>query len=191
MYFKSFGEKLSFFLLYRFFICPGDILGSLRVRISHPLGKSAPGKLYFILKFYFDLKHPKITTPEGGEAVSTLVLKSMCPVTSQNALLFPELPFYFPELPFHFSELPFYFSKVPLCFPEVPFCFSKMPYCFLELRFSFPEVPSIYLLYVSFSNNSFFQLIVPYPRPAQSCSKRQYLPCSCFVSSSNYLLTNV
>ena len=94
----------------------------------------------------------------------------MCPFTSQNALLFPELPFYFVELPFHFLELPFYFSEVPFCFPGLPFSFPKVPLCyqemplcvskmlyyFLELFFSFPEKPSFYLLYVAFSKNSFF-----------------------------------
>ena len=41
MHFNWFGEKLSFFLIYSFFISPGDILGSLRVRLW-PMGKRCP-----------------------------------------------------------------------------------------------------------------------------------------------------
>ena len=42
----------------------GDILGNLRVRISDPWEKVA---LENFLKFYFGLKHPKMTTQrEGG-----------------------------------------------------------------------------------------------------------------------------
>ena len=78
------------------------------------------------MKFYFGLKHPKITTSEWGgevgEVVNALVLASVYP---------------FPELPFCFLELPF-------CSPEVPFYFLKMLYRFPELPFSFPEKPFYY-----------------------------------------------
>ena len=45
-----------------------------------------------ILIFYFDLKHPKMTTAEGegSEVAIALVLKPMYLFTSQNALLFLE-----------------------------------------------------------------------------------------------------
>ena len=68
-----------------------------------------------LFQFYFSLKHPKITFPEGGdEAASALVLKSMCHFN------FPEVSFCFLELPFCFSEVPFYFSKIPYCYPKLP-----------------------------------------------------------------------
>ena len=101
---------------------------------------------------------------EWDEAASALVFNSMCPFTSKNALLFPELSFYFPELPFYLPELPFYlqvmlfcFLELPFPFPEKLFSFSKMPYCFPELFFSLPELLLFYyFLSVSFSKNAFF-----------------------------------
>ena len=64
--------------------------------------------------------------------------------------------------------------------------FSNMSHCFPELLFSFSEVPSFYLVFVSFSRLLFFQLIVP-SHSAQSCLERYHLSCCCFVSSWNSL----
>ena len=41
----------------------GDILGSLRVKISDPLEKSIPRKTF---EFFFGLKYTKMITPDGG-----------------------------------------------------------------------------------------------------------------------------
>ena len=50
-------------------------------------GKNVPLKK--ILKYYFGLKHPKMTTPDGeGNVVSALFPKI------KKTLLFPELPFF-------------------------------------------------------------------------------------------------
>ena len=83
------------------------------VRISDPWGKSAPRK---IVKFYFCLKHPRMTTADvQGEVVSALVLNSMwllpknekCPFIPIIAI-FPELHFYFLEVPLSFPQVSFY-----------------------------------------------------------------------------------
>ena len=42
---------------------PGDILGNLRVRTSDPWERVLPEKFF---KFYFGLKHPKMTSREEG-----------------------------------------------------------------------------------------------------------------------------
>ena len=76
---------------------------------------------------------------------------------------------YFPDVPFCFLKLAFCFPEVPFCFLDVPFPFSEIHYCFPAFGFSFPEVPSFYLLCMSFSKNDFFQLIVLYPCPAHNC----------------------
>ena len=89
---------------------------------------------------------------EGSEVASALILKSMCPFTSQKVcavFFFPELPFYVPEVSFCFLELAFCFLQVPF-FPEVPFYFSKMAYCFPKLPFSFPKVPFLFTVHVFF-----------------------------------------
>ena len=98
-----------------------DILGNLRVKISDPWRKNAPRNIFEILFWLETSKNDH--SRRGG---STLVLRSMCPSTSKNALLFLELPFYFPEVPFGLLEMSFRFPEVPVCFPEVPFCFPEM-----------------------------------------------------------------
>ena len=117
------------------------ILGNLRVRMSMPLEK--------FFQFYFSLKHPKITFPEGGdEAASALVLKSMCPFN------FPEVSFCFLELPFCFSEVPFYFSKMPYCYPKLP----RSNVFFIYCTRLFPRM--------------IFFLLTVTSCPAQSCLQR-------------------
>ena len=104
------------------------------------MGKKCPQK---IVKFYFCLKHPKMTTADvEDEVVSALVLNSMC-LSPKNQkchfiariAIFPELPFYFPEVLF--------------CLPEVPFYLI----CVFQMVFS--------------------KVIVLSTCPAQSCSERQ------------------
>ena len=97
---------------------------------------------------------------------------------------------YFPDVPFCFLKLAFCFLEVPFCFLDVPFPFSEIHYCFPAFGFSFPEMPSFYLLCMSFSKNAFFLLIVLYPCPAHNCWEI-CLPCSCFISSWSSLLTNL
>ena len=81
------------------------------------MGKKCPQK---IVKFYFCLKHPKMTTADvEDEVVSALVLNSMC-LSPKNRkcpfipriAIFPELPFYFPEVLFCFPEVSFYLMCV-------------------------------------------------------------------------------
>ena len=55
------------------------------------------------------------------------------------------------------SQCTLLLSKNALLFPEFQFHFSEVPFCFLELFFSIPEMPSFYLLCLSFSKNVFFQ----------------------------------
>ena len=119
----------------------------------------------------------------GGEVASALALKSTCILLlPKNALLFLELLFNFPELPFCFLKSFCCFPEVPFCFQEVSFYFSKVPYYFPELPLRFPEVPSFYLLCMYFSKNPFSSADCSL---SFSCSEllRQYLLCSCFVSS--------
>ena len=80
------------------------------------------------------------------------------------------------QVPWSSRQCGLLFFKNEVLFPVLPFCF--------------PEVPSFYLLCTSLSKNVFFQLIVPSPRPAPSYTER-YLPCSSFVSTLNYLMTNL
>ena len=81
------------------------------------MGKKCPQK---IVKFYFCLKHPKMTTADvEDEVVSALVLTSMC-LSPKNQkcpfipriAIFPEFPFYFPEVLFCFPEVSFYLMCV-------------------------------------------------------------------------------
>ena len=83
------------------------------------------------------------------EVASVLVLKSMCPFTSEKCR-------FIPRIVLSFSRIVFLFSGIALCSPEVPFYFSKNPYCFPELLLSFPEVLSFYLLCTPFSKYNFF-----------------------------------
>ena len=98
-------------------------------------GKKVP--LEKILKFYFGLKHPKMTTLEGGSEVgSALVLKSICPSTSQKSLFIPRIALLF-------SRNALLFSGIALLFSRSPFFSSKIPYCFPELPFSMLRVTNI------------------------------------------------
>ena len=90
---------------------------------------------------------------------------------------------YFPDVPFCFLKLVFCFPEVPFCFLDVPFPFSEIHYCFSAFGFSFPEVPSFYLLCMSFSKNDFFQLIC-----ALSLSGSQLLRDIMFVLLLFYFL---
>ena len=76
---------------------------------------------------------------------------------------------------------------MPFCFLEVPFYFWKMPSCF-------PELPSrsafFNFLCASFFKNAFFPAHCTFSSSCQNCSER-YLPCSCYISSWNSLLTNL
>ena len=148
----------------------GDILGNLMV----PLEK--------FLKFYFGMKHRKNDhSREWSEVTSALVLKSMCPFTSQKCSLFPKLPFYFPKSPFCFPKVRFCFLELLFCFPEVSLYFSKMAHCF-------PELPLVFQKYLPnyFPRMLFFQLTT---FSSYSELLREYLPCT-FVPSWNSLLTN-
>ena len=86
------------------------------------------------------------------EIVSALVLKSMCPFTSQKC------PFIFQNCPFVFKRYLFNSQKCSIVFQNCPLVFQK------------------YLLFVYcaclFARMPFFQLIVSSFCPAQSCSDR-------------------
>ena len=115
-----------------------------------------------------------------------------------------DVSFYFPKMPspriafIFFQKRPyvswnclFVFHKCPFVFQKCLCVSQKMFYSFPESLFSIPEKSSLYLLWVLFFKNGFFQLIVPSPCPTQSCSDRWYLLCCCFVSPWNSLLTNL
>ena len=87
----------------------------------------------------------------------------------KNILLFQELLFYYPEFSFYLRFL-IAFQSISLVFEKnLLFIYCK---CF-------------------FSKNAFFQPFVSSPCPAQSFWERWYLPCCCFVSSWNSLLTKL
>ena len=142
------------------------------------------------MKFYFDLKYPKMATLEGGcEVASVLVLRSMCPFTFQKCPSVPRIALLFSRSTLFFPEFPFCFLEVFFCFSEVPFYFWKIPYCFGELSFSFLEVPSISLLCKSFSKNTFFAADCTFSSCSELVVREIIFTFSCFVFSWNSLLT--
>ena len=94
----------------------------LRVRISDLWGK-IPLETY--LKYYYGLKHPKMTNPEGG-----LGCHFFFHSLPKNAFLFPEIPFYFPQLQFHFHNCPSTFWKCPFVSRNCIFVFQKILFIF-------------------------------------------------------------
>ena len=98
--------------------CEGYILGNLGTGyLTHE--KKVPQEKS--LKFYFGLKHPKMTIPEGAVRLQVpLFLGQSALLLPQNALLFPELLFYFPEVivcsgvSTPLINTPLFFAKSPL-----------------------------------------------------------------------------
>ena len=96
------------------------------------MGKNVLPKKY--LKFYLDLKYPKIATSEQGcEVACVLVLKSMCPFTSQKclsvlriALLFSRSALLFPGIALLFSRSVFLLSRSAFLFLKNSLLFSKV-----------------------------------------------------------------
>ena len=94
------------------------------------------------INLYFDLKHPKMTTPDKEQwglwvRLRVLLSSSKCAfLLLKNALIFPELTF-FPELPFWYLELTF-------CFPKVFFLFLK------NILLFFQNCPLVFLKYLLF-----------------------------------------
>ena len=74
-----------------------------------------------ILKFYFGLKHPKMTTLEGG-----------------GRLLVP-LPFYFPKMPFYSQNCSFIFQNCSFIFQNRPFVSFNRPFIFQKCPFVFKK----------------------------------------------------
>ena len=107
---------------------------SLSVRLSELLEKSVPRKIFEIFLWVATSK----TDLRGARGMVKLQVplpsSQFTCLLSQNALLFPELPFYFPEVLFSFLEL-------LLCFSGVLVCSLELPFCFLAVRLCFPEVP--------------------------------------------------
>ena len=139
------------------------ILVNLRVPRFLTHGEKVPFENF--LKFYFGLKHPKLTTPQqcggtrrvgqgGGKGgcavVSALVLKSMCPFTSQKCRFIPRIASVI------FKYHPFVSWNCPFVFKKYLYISQKCSIFFPELPFSFSEVPSFYLLGTSFPRNAFF-----------------------------------
>lgn len=108
------------------------------------------------LKFYFGLKHQKLTNAKivvgwgevgGGEIVSALVLKSMYLFNFQKSPFIPRFVLFsgiafFAELLFYFPEVLFCYLELSFCFPEVLFCSLNYPSVFQKCHF-FPKV-SVY-----------------------------------------------
>ena len=174
----------------------GDILGNLRVRISDPWEKKCPWKI-FEISFWFETSKNDHSRGRGWGC--------KCPCLRVNvAFYFPKMPFYFQNCPFTpriallFSTIAlFNFQNCSFILQKCPFAswdyhlFSRSALLFSSLAFSSSRSAFVFITVRVFFQECFFpQLIVTSPRPAQSCLKRWYLPCSCFVSSSNYLLTN-
>ena len=127
----------------------------------------------------------------SGEVASAFVFKSMCPFTSQKCLL-QELPLFFSRSALMFPGIVFLFSISALLFSRSVFVFLKTCFILFQNR-SLVFQKSVLYIYCEclFPRMVFFQLIVPSPCPAQSCSDRWYLPCCCFVSTWKSLLTNL
>ena len=95
-------------------------------------GKKVPSEK--ILKFYFGLKHPKMTTLEGGSEVgSALVLKSICPSTSQKSLFIPRIALLFSRNALLFSGIALLFSRSPFFSSKYLIVFQNCPLVSSEL----------------------------------------------------------
>ena len=82
------------------------------VRIYEPWGKSAPCKIFNILLWLeiSKIDHSIVVGWDGGwggggEIVSPLVLKSMCPFTSQKCPFIPRITLLFSRITFLFSNI--------------------------------------------------------------------------------------
>ena len=88
------------------------------------------------LKFYFGLKQPKMTIPEGGVRLQGPLSSSQCPLLRpKNVLLFPELPFYFQNCFFIFQYWSFIFQKCPFVSWNCPlfiYCVGLFPRMFFS-----------------------------------------------------------
>ena len=71
------------------------------------------------MKFYFGLKHPKMTTLEGRDwVVSALTLNSMWPFTSQIYHFIPGIALLISRSALQFSKCPFFLFAVCVFFQE-------------------------------------------------------------------------
>ena len=155
------------------------ILVNLRVPRFLTHGEKVPFENF--LKFYFGLKHPKLTTPQqcggtrrvgqgGGKGgcavVSALVLKSMCPFTSQKCRFIPRIasvifkyhPFVSWNCPFVFKKYLHISQKCSIVFQNCPLVFQK---CLLFIYWA-----------RLFQGMPFFLVIEISPCNAPSCSER-------------------
>ena len=111
----------------------GIFLGNLRVRISDLREKGATKSF---LKFYSGLKHPKMSVPEGCYGVaSALVLKSMCPFTSQKCPSVPRVVLLFSRSALLFPGIALLFSKSTLLFSRSAFFSWNFSFAFSECSF--------------------------------------------------------
>ena len=102
------------------------------------MGKKVLPKKY--LKFYLDLKYPKMATSEQGcEVACVLVLKSMCPFTSQKCLSVPRIALLFSRSDLLFPGIALLFSRSALLFPGIALLFSRSALLFPRSAFLFLE----------------------------------------------------
>ena len=107
------------------------------------------------------------------------------------ALLFCKITLLFSRSALLFPGIVHSFSRSALLFSRNAFLHRKNALLFSRVVHKFPRIAFFLLTVCVFFQECFFpQLIVPSTRPNHGFSERQYLPCSCFVSSWNYLLTN-
>ena len=142
----------------------GDILGNLIVRMSDSWEKSALRKIFEIL-FWL----------ETSKNDHSMQVRLQVPLFPEIALLFSRFALLFPRTALLFSRSVLLLSGIAFLFLKNA-RFSKIAFFLFTVRVFFQEC--------------FFQLIVP-AHPALSCFDRYWLPCSCFVSSRNSLLTNL
>ena len=84
------------------------------------------------------------------------------------------------------------FSGIVLLFFRSASLFLKNVLSFSRISLQFPRSDFLlFTVHIFFQECFFFQLIVPCPGPAQSCSERSCLPYFCFISSWSFLLTNL